>query len=174
MAVAVIVIVTVTMRDSGFDLESLSDFEKCHGDWTSWLVLVLGLQRGLVGKGKCTQWHSTNAGRIATLDIWWYCRYSSVGFKYIFCFASLVVSMGVSAVREGRHYHVFCFSNSYASFFQAILATAAWMVFSLLQLEQSAWLAQHLCKPQHIQRRWRCHPKQRLRPETCLKKTREW
>ena len=35
MAVAVIVIVMVTMRDSGFDFESLSDFEKCHGDWTS-------------------------------------------------------------------------------------------------------------------------------------------
>ena len=31
----VIVIVTVTMRDSVFDFESLSDFEKCHGDWTS-------------------------------------------------------------------------------------------------------------------------------------------
>ena len=53
------------------------------------------------------------------------CRYSSVGLKYIFCFARLVVSMGVSAVREGRPYHVFVFNNLYASFFQAILATAA-------------------------------------------------
>ena len=48
-----------------------------------------------------------------------------LSYKYMFCFASLVVSMGVSAVREGRPYHVFVFNNLYASFFQAILATAA-------------------------------------------------
>ena len=75
------------------------------------------------------------------------------------------------AVSEGRHYHVFVFSDSYSLFFQAILATAASMVFSLLLLEQSAWLAWHLRQCQHTQRRWRCHLKQRLRLETCLKKT---
>ena len=77
------------------------------------------------------------------------------------------------AVSEGRHYHVFVFSDSYGLFFQAILATAASMAFSPLLLEQSAWLAWHLRQRQHTQRRWRCHLKQRLRLETCLKKHRK-
>ena len=79
------------------------------------------------------------------------------------------------AVSEGRHYHVFVFSDSYGLFFQAILATAASMVFSLLLLEQSAWLAWHLRQRRHTQQRCaqRCHPKQRLRLETCLLKNRK-
>ena len=92
-----------------------------------------------------------------------------MGLKDLCCrYRSRRGDMGL-AVSEGRHYHVFVFSDSYGLFFQAILATAASMVFSLLLLEQSAWLAWHL--RQHTQRRWRCHLKQRLRLETCLKKT---
>ena len=94
-----------------------------------------------------------------------------MGLKDLCCrYRSRRGDMGL-AVSEGRHYHVFVFSDSYGLFFQAILATAASMVFSLLLLEQPAWLTWHL--RQHTQRRWRCHPKQRLRLETCLKKNRK-
>ena len=107
------------------------------------------------------------------------CRYLQIfflmGLKDLCCrYRSRHRDTGL-AVPEGRHYHVFVFSDSYGSFFQAILATAASVVFSLLLLEQSAWRAWHLRQRQHIPRHCaqRCHLKQRLRLETCLKKHRK-
>ena len=107
------------------------------------------------------------------------CRYLQIfflmGLKDLCCrYRSRHRDTGL-AVPEGRHYHVFVFSDSYGSFFQAILATAASVVFSLLLLEQSAWRAWHLRQRQHIPRpcAQRCHLKQRLRLETCLKKHRK-